>query len=283
MKIPDALKSPLKWLGKNFFPAFFWRYRYRSLANAAHEDELSLVTYLCDRTKTSVDVGASAGIFAVRMLSASRDVIAFEPRPGPAAELAAMFASVGVPARVETVALSDQAGTTRMRMLVKDLGRSTIEADNTLEDEDGSSRAQINVQVRRLDDYALDGIGFIKVDVEGHEVAVLHGAKATIMQNQPVLLIESEDRHRKNAVSDLTVFLEGLDYFGFFLHEGEPRPMTEFNLAKHQNPANIGGWKSGWQKKDIYINNFFFLPKGREQALAKAVEAHAKEVLARRH
>ena len=249
----------------------YWQYRFDALTAAAHEDELRLVSLLCDQSKTSVDVGAAAGIFSVHMLKASRNVIAFEPRPSQAEELQAMFASVGAPARVEAVALSNQVGTSKMRMLVKDLGRSTIEAENPLEDEDGSARAQIKVKVRRLDDYGLDDVGFIKIDVEGHEVAALQGARATIERNQPILLIEAEERHRKNAVADVTAFLQDLGYYGFFLLAGRLHPMAEFSIAKHQDSHNIGSWKSSWERRGIYINNFLFVPGERVNRFAEAV------------
>jgi FkbM family methyltransferase len=282
MKIPAALKPTLTRLVKGLFPRLFWRHRYRRIAKVAYDDELTLVPHLCNSSKTSVDVGAANGFYSVRMLSASRDVIAFEPRLNAANELAAMFASVGAPARVETVCLSDHAGNACMRMLVEDLGRSTIEVSNTLEDEDGSAQAQIMVQTRRLDDYSLDGVGFIKVDVEGHELAVMHGARATLERNRPVLLIESEDRHRKNSVINLTAFLQGLGYIGFFLLDRVLHPMSEFDPARYQEKSNIGSWKSGWERRGFYVNNFFFVPKERKDDLMAAVRTQSWSVSASR-
>lgn len=237
---------------------------------AEHEIELKFLPYLTDRTKTSIDVGAAAGIFSAHLLPVSRNCVAFEPRPAQAAELRAMFASVGAPVRVEPVALSDHSGTVTLRILVEDIGRSTIEADNALKDEDGSERTEIDVPVRRLDDYEFDSVGFIKIDVEGHELPVLRGARSTIARERPVLLIEIEDRHKPNAVVDVTAYLEELGFSGFFLLADSVRPMAEFNKASHQNPANIGGWKSGWERRGVYVNNFFFLPKEREMSLSEA-------------
>jgi FkbM family methyltransferase len=229
-----------------------------------------LVPYLCDTGKVAVDIGADGGVFSVHMCHASRRVIAFEPRPRQAAELTEMFASLELPVDIEEVALSDHAGTAKMRMLVEDLGRSTIETSNALEDEDGSAKEQVTVTVRKLDDYGMSDVAFIKIDVEGHEVAVLEGASDTIARNRPVLLIESEDRHRKNAVADVEVFLKQRSYAGFFLHGGVLVEMTEFNLGKHQNSQNIGGWKSGWARSGVYVNNFIFVPVGREDELKEA-------------
>lgn len=275
-----SIKASLKSMRKLLFPRHHWRSRFNALSLASHEAELRLVPYLCDAEKISVDVGAAAGVFSVRMCPVSREVFAFEPRPRQAGELASMFESLELPVHVEQVALSDVAGTAQMRMLTDDLGRSTIEAENSLEDEDGSERAQVTVTVRKLDDYGLTGVAFIKVDVEGHEVAVLQGAKDTIARNYPVLLIESEDRHRKNAVADIRTFLEQLGYSGFFIQNDTLCAMDEFDLATHQDSRNIGGWKSGWARHGIYVNNFFFLPKGREFELVDAFQKSRTERVA---
>jgi FkbM family methyltransferase len=55
-----------------------------------------------------------------------------------------------------------------------------IEKLNSLEDVDDSKVFEIAVPTRRLDDYELDAVGFIKIDVEGHELAVLRGGTETI-------------------------------------------------------------------------------------------------------
>ena len=69
-------------------------------------------------------------------------MIAFEPRPAQARDLASMFGAVGAAVRVEAVALSDKPGVTAMRVVESDPGRSTIDTDNVLSDVNGTrSRA----------------------------------------------------------------------------------------------------------------------------------------------
>jgi FkbM family methyltransferase len=222
-----------------------------------------------------VDIGAADGIYSVHLLPVSRDCVAFEPQPAQAADLAAMFKATGAPVRVERVALSDHSGTATLRILVKDLGRSTIENDNRLDDEDGSARSEFQVAMRSLDDYGLSQVGFIKIDVEGHELAVLRGARATIEREKPSILVETEERHRPNAVAQVTAFLSDLGYAGYFLMSGRLYYIAEFDKNQHQNSANIGGWKSGWERRGVYVNNFFFLPSGREKPLFEAVRSMA--------
>ena len=52
--------------------------------------------------------------------------------------------------------------------------------------------------MKRLDDIKIkNDIGFIKIDVEGHEKNVIQGGLDTIKKNKPVLLIEIEEKHTK--------------------------------------------------------------------------------------
>ena len=59
-------------------------------------------------------------------------------------------------------------------------------------------------------------IGFIKIDVEGHELEVIQGALNTIKENQPVLLIEIEERHSKRKVFDSIKYIKNIGYNCYF-------------------------------------------------------------------
>jgi FkbM family methyltransferase len=51
------------------------------------------------------------------------------------------------------------------------------------------------VSVKNLDDYQLDNVSLIKIDVQGYEPYVLDGAKQTILKNKPTIFIEIEPEH----------------------------------------------------------------------------------------
>ena len=55
-----------------------------------------------------------------------------------------------------------------------------------------------------LDGFAFDHIALIKVDVEGHELQVLKGARETIERCKPILYVENDRPHRSR---DLLAFL----------------------------------------------------------------------------
>ena len=139
-----------------------------------------------------------------------------------------------------------------------------------LEDPDGSPRVEIRVPKLRLDDYEVHNVGFIKIDVEGHELAVLQGSEQTIRASMPILLVEIEDRHRANTISDTSAFFAELGYEGFFLLDCEVLSFALFDKNVHQDPANIGGWKENWVRSGTYVNNFFFLPVGSGSILRNA-------------
>jgi FkbM family methyltransferase len=270
-KVFAPLKRISVSMGKRFAPNAYALFKFKSLGHSFSEPELRLLPYLCDSRKTSLDIGAAGGLYMAHLLRLSAYCIAFEPRPAEADRLRSVLARAAHHASVESVALSDLTGETKLRTPIEDPGRSTIEASNLLEDEDGGCLNEVTVPVRRLDDYALDNVGFAKIDVEGHELAVLKGGEHTVRRHRPSLLIEIEDRHRKNAIRDVIDFLTDLDYSGFFLLNDRLRPLNEFDRELHQDSRNIGGWKSHWERKGIYINNFIFVPSERQQEFTQSV------------
>ena len=56
----------------------------------------------------------------------------------------------------------------------------------------------------------------IKIDVEGHEAAVLPGATATIDRERPRIVIEIEQRHLDCPISDIFDQIRVHGYRGWF-------------------------------------------------------------------
>jgi FkbM family methyltransferase len=220
-----------------------------------HPDpEVRLFPYLCDRTRVSIDVGASIGAYTVHMLNHSRKCHAFEPRYAAAAYLVRRLGS-DPRLRVETVALSDRVGTVQLRILVDDKGRSSIERENPIEQL--GKVELVTVPTRRLDDYDDIGpVGCIKIDVEGHEDAVLRGATRLLLRDHPSLIIEIEERHKRHSVGTVTEFLRELGYHGFFFRGNRLNPIESFRAELHQDTSNIVGYIN---KDYRYVNNFLFL------------------------
>lgn len=224
-----------------------WRARIHRWNLGYPDPELRYLSRLCSPAKISVDVGAAQGLYTSHLLAHSAEVWAFEPRGDAAAELTRHFA--GSPVRVLPVALSDADGEATITVPT-DIGRSTLEKSNPVEGE------ETVIPTRRLDSYDLRGVGFIKIDVEGYESAVLRGATETIKRSRPSLLIEIEERHKPGATTDIPRMLADLGYAGWFLLEGGWRPFSAFDAAEHQR---VG--------ESPYVNNFVFLPSERRNPL----------------
>jgi hypothetical protein len=102
----------------------------------------------------------------------------------------------------------------------------------------------------------------MKIDVEGHELAALRGASGTIENSLPNLLIEAEERHRKDAVISVLVFLSKYGYTGLFHVNGKLRPIEEFDASAHQDASTAG---------KPYVNNFIFIHKSKMAKFHAAV------------
>lgn len=266
----NTFKGPLKLFWRSVAPKSFWSGQLRRITSQLHEPELLLLPVLANPQQMAVDVGAAGGSFIAHLLGRATRVLAFEPRPRQAADLRAMVRALNLPVTIEAVALSDRAGTATLRMLVHDLGRSTIDAGNALDDPDGSPRTELQVPMKRLDDYALQDVGFLKIDVEGHELAVLAGAQATLLRSRCTVLIETEDRHHAGATAAVLGWMAERGYAGYFLLDGRLTPVQAFDRALHQDERHIGGWRDGWARRGIYVNNFIFVPQDRVAAFLAA-------------
>jgi len=249
-------------------PTMFWRRRRAWVLAQPKERELLLAPMLCPQDTIAVDVGASDGHYSIHLCQHARRVIAFEAQPRQAARLKAMASANSLNLQVEAVALSDHAGTVTLRVPRGELrGRATIEQMNGLDDLAGVE--QFEVRTRRLDDYELDAIGLIKIDVEGHELAVLRGGERTLRRSMPALVLELEDRYYPKAVAQTTNFLRDLGYLGFFLTEGGLKSINEFNPSAHQaNPPVHPNYSAVGH---TYFNNFLFCTAEDEPRLRECV------------
>lgn len=259
----EILRRMLTWTGRKFFPKRYWSSYVRKMISNRSERELALLPALISPGTASIDIGAADGLYSLHLLELGTNVIAFEPRPFQANSLSEMATTLGLALRVEAIALSNKPGTATLHILVKDLGRSTIEHANELDDPDQSPRNQLNVETRRLDDYAFQKVDLIKIDVEGHELAVLEGANETIIRSHCSIIVEAEDRHVKGSIGAIFKWMSAHEYAGFFLIDDVLHSADSFDLELHQNPENIGGWRSHWVRKGLYVNNFVFVPRER--------------------
>ncbi|HEY5921526.1 MAG TPA: FkbM family methyltransferase [Kofleriaceae bacterium] len=240
------------------------------LLGANYEREMQLLDALCDQTKTGVDVGAKVGMYTYRIRARSSNVIAFEPNPLFCRMLHKVLK--GERTRIEQVACSRTRGTAVMRMPfdrrgVAQFGRSTIDAANPLQHERVARVETIEVETRTLDEYDLSNVGFIKIDVEGHELAVLDGGARTIEGQRPNLLVECNDDHQPGGVAALVDWLRGRDYCVVFLSGRQILDADRYDREEH------------WTKHTI--ENFIAIPSARDDIMERLHAAAARASLRR--
>lgn len=166
-----------------------------------------------------IDVGANAGMYAIRYRRNFQKIYAIEPFPRMARALnAKRIFRLARNIEVLRWAASDQQGEVYL-FLDGDLGRSagsavTIEPDFTYRPASHPEltvhypngnwdKDKIKVETKRLDDCPFpNSIDLVKIDVEGAEFKVLEGGMDTVGRSRQVI-VELHDRERKNQLQDL--------------------------------------------------------------------------------
>ena len=62
------------------------------------------------------------------------------------------------------------------------------------------------VEIRTLDSYNFTDVDFIKIDTQGSELDILHGAKQTLQNNDCILNIEIEQKNPKQVAMSKPIF-----------------------------------------------------------------------------
>jgi FkbM family methyltransferase len=151
-----------------------------------------------------LDVGANVGLYSlvVATRGLARGVIAFEPDARSLGPLQTNLSINGVASAVDirAVALSDHDGSVWFK---PDPGTSTCRSSV-------SADGELSVPCTRLDT-VLPATGkrlFLKIDIEGHELAALNGMRDVLGRNQCFLQVES---FTPNTAA-LDAFMHGLGY-----------------------------------------------------------------------
>lgn len=226
------------------------------------EPELALVPQLAEPGEASLDVGANTGMYSYWLLRSSAHVTAFEPNPKLADLLRRRFRRrIGKGhITVQAAAVSRQAGETELHIQegFEALAAVSAEAQGNAAARTGTI---VKVPMVTLDSFQDRTVGFIKIDVEGHEVAAVEGGLALIARDHPTLLIEAEERHHAGSLEALRGHLEPLGYRGFYLHDGGLRPVEGFDTARLQNRSALNEAGTHRLPGQVYINNFIFIAR----------------------
>lgn len=229
--------------------------------------EFHLLRLLVDREQVALDIGANYGEYAVLLGRHAKACIAFEPNPALRQKIFDRAAAAGLRnVEVKTCALSNRDGEVLFRIPLVDGVESealaTIEADNTLSGVEVRSYA---VPCHRLDDLDVGAVGAIKLDAEGHETAILEGARELIRQHRPTVMVEVEERHKQGSVAWVKSFFEDLGFHGYFLLGRKIVPIGDFDQHVHQSVDSIAHDEVKFGA--VYANNFIYTAREDKTAL----------------
>ncbi len=247
------MKKDIEFLIKKLFfsERYLLKKRLRRAIKKEYEKELKIVDKFANKSKDALDIGVYRGVYSYKMSESFKNIHSFEPNPLLFPYLNKNLKKIVKNIKLYNYALSDVNGETELRLplrsnsIFKDnieelfqLGAATMHPNNDI-----SKFKKVAINTRRLDDIQIDNnVGFIKIDVEGHEKNVIVGGKSLIMKDKPVMLIEIEERHTKKPIKETINFIKEMNYECFYLNKDE--------LIKIENNYN-----------KVVGNNFIFLPK----------------------
>ena len=237
---------------KFFFPeGFLLKRRLQRSIKRNDEQEINLVKKFIKSGTDSIDVGVYRGVYSYEMSKYSEKVHSFEPNP-----IIFKYINKNLKKFIKNIhlynfALSNQNKTINLKIPIRnsnsnkeifeeyyEMGKATIHNENNFENYEN-----FEIQTKKIDELNFNNkISFIKIDVEGHELEVIEGAKNTIKRDKPVLLVEIEKQYTKKEVAESINFINSLGYKSYFFNKKDLKSTTELN--------NL----------DLF-NNFIFFPK----------------------
>ena len=182
----------------------------------------------------AVDVGANCGLYSIKLASLFSRVHSFEPNPKVVKFLKdADCENV----TIHQTALSSKKSEIDLRIPSK--GKQVLSSwasfnKNNCEDADGFFCLETEAQ--DLDGFGFEQLDFIKIDVEGHEIEVLEGAKKTILKCRPILLVKIKDANIEKADD----FFKAMNYLKVQLGDliGKPGSRENYFFIPSEKTSN---------------------------------------------
>ena len=240
------------------------KFMWRGL-KTRHRDqpqELKAIQLAMRNGGVAIDIGANKGsyLYSMARWAKGSPTLAFEPQKKLANYLSAACAKSGFSSVViENLALSDREGELQLYVPgATDSPGASLERSVA----DKTACHTETVRVVTLDQYLCKAwqtsIKVIKIDVEGHELAVVKGALKTLARDRPLLIIECEARHLPagQSVAGFVAYVEALGYTATLARPGLPELAAAlFEPEQHQHQLGDRFWDA-----KNYYNNFIFRP-----------------------
>jgi FkbM family methyltransferase len=153
---------------------------------------LSFVKQFIPEDKNILDIGANIGVHSVIYSNyTKKTVYAFEPQPKVFDLLEKNIKGNNCKNIVPHMFGASSQNTTFFMNAVYD--QKINQGAFRIKEKDSPEEMGITIQCKVLDELNLQDIGYIKMDVEGHELEALEGLTNTINRYRPSLMIEIHD------------------------------------------------------------------------------------------
>lgn len=161
-----------------------------------------------------IDIGGCEGYFSHKCLNIAQKIYIFEPVPRFAEALRKTFfrETENNKVNILKIALSDQSGLSNFYISKSCPSGGTLEELSNQKSENNFSSIKVRKDTldKFSDKYNIDKIDLVKIDVEGSELAVLHGMKNIIKYKKPKMLICTY--HYPSQFREVKEFIEKFDY-----------------------------------------------------------------------
>jgi FkbM family methyltransferase len=224
------------------------------------ECELQFLKELVPADRVAIDVGANYGEYTYWLEKLSYKVALFEPHPECVEHLKQC---VSPSTDIYQMGLSNRSDESVLRIPI-DGNSSAVICRASLSNKAVSEfdlLDELSIKLARLDDLNINDVGFIKIDVEGHEREVIEGAEKTIRNFKPNLQVEIEQRHLDCPIQEIFGYIESLGYDSYFYRGKKLTKLVEFDLKRDQIDMLAKSSFSVSLLNEGYVNNFIFLAK----------------------
>ena len=198
--------------------------------------ELSLINWCNDNfikeDKVFIDIGAHIGTYSWILGKKAKETYAFECNNEVYNCLCANIYLKQLSNKIipHNIGLSSKPDTLKYYIRSKDGGGNGVEHIGQ------ETNEYKLITVKRLDDYEIKNVSFIKIDTEGHELEVLKGAINTLKNNNyPPFLFESWGPHhgedKFKLREPLFTFIRELNYKIISLNGYDDMFLAEYNSS----------------------------------------------------
>ena len=235
----------LEYILKKFIPEkYLLKKRLNRAIKKNYEKELEIIKKFSDKSKDALDIGVYRGVYSFQLAKYFKFVHSFEPNPLLFPYLDKNLKRILNNIQLYNYALSDSNGDTKLKLPKRSasffknnieelykLGAASIHPKNKFD-----NFKEVIVKKKKLDNFKISNkIGFIKIDVEGHEIEVINGAKEMITNNKPVLLVEIEERHTKSSVLESINYINKFGYNCFYVNDKKLISIDRLKSTKLEN------------------------------------------------